>query len=232
MRAVAVIDLKRTPLGPIPRRNKKIRVNQLARELGVPNKAVLQLLAANGLRDAVKNHMSVLSEGLAETVRQWLIRRPSGAIETSAAVAASPQRVPNPRSVTLIRQEPKSLLLCWLEQLDSFVEQLQPRIAVTESWSIIEERLTATFLNRHRHFGEGFAKTIVQDCASKSPEIQKLANRIQTLRRLRNRAEHDRFDPPMNEAAAARDLCREIVRICAMYLEKVNAARERNPAAK
>ncbi len=50
---------------------KGIRVNQLAKELGVESKAILNRCREEGLGDKVPNHMSVLSIGLAETVREW-----------------------------------------------------------------------------------------------------------------------------------------------------------------
>jgi translation initiation factor IF-2 len=50
---------------------KGIRVNQLAKELGVESKAILAMCREEGLGDKVPNHMSVLSIGLAETVREW-----------------------------------------------------------------------------------------------------------------------------------------------------------------
>ena len=50
---------------------KGIRVNQLAKELGVESKSILTKCREEGLGDKVPNHMSVLSVGLAETVREW-----------------------------------------------------------------------------------------------------------------------------------------------------------------
>ena len=50
---------------------KGIRVNQLAKELGVESKSILAKCRDEGLGDKVPNHMSVLSIGLAETVREW-----------------------------------------------------------------------------------------------------------------------------------------------------------------
>ncbi len=43
----------------------------LAKELGVESKAILQKLKGEGLSDAAPNHMSTLSLGLAESVREW-----------------------------------------------------------------------------------------------------------------------------------------------------------------
>ena len=50
---------------------KGIRVNQLAKELGVESKAILARLKSEGLGDAAPNHMSVISLGLSESVREW-----------------------------------------------------------------------------------------------------------------------------------------------------------------
>ena len=70
--------------------SKGIRVNQLAKELGVESKAILAKCREEGLGEKVPNHMSVLSIGLTETVREWF----SGggvqtAVETAPAVAVA-----------------------------------------------------------------------------------------------------------------------------------------------
>ena len=66
---------------------KGIRVNQLAKELNVPSKAILDKCRAEGLADTVPNHMSVLTLGLAETVREWFTHAGGGtAVETAAPV--------------------------------------------------------------------------------------------------------------------------------------------------
>ena len=69
---------------------KGIRVNQLAKELGVESKSILAKCREEGLGDKVPNHMSVLSVGLAETVREWFSGGAGGggtAVETAAPVA-------------------------------------------------------------------------------------------------------------------------------------------------
>ncbi|MCG3138701.1 MAG: Elongation factor 4 [Phycisphaerae bacterium] len=48
---------------------EKLRVHQLAKELGVDSKAILTKCEAEGLE--VKNHMTTLSAGLAATIREW-----------------------------------------------------------------------------------------------------------------------------------------------------------------
>ena len=69
--------------------SKGIRVNQLAKELGVESKSILTKCREEGLGDKVPNHMSVLSIGLAETVREWFSGNAGGvatAVETAAPV--------------------------------------------------------------------------------------------------------------------------------------------------
>ncbi len=73
---------------------KGIRVNQLAKELGVESKQILEKCRNEGLGDTVKNHMATLSIGLAETVREWFHAGGGGtAVETAAPVkvAAKPR---------------------------------------------------------------------------------------------------------------------------------------------
>jgi translation initiation factor IF-2 len=74
---------------------KGIRVNILAKELGVESKAILQKLKEEGLSDQAPNHMSTLSLGLAESVREWFSSLGSGgtAVETAphVEVAAKPK---------------------------------------------------------------------------------------------------------------------------------------------
>jgi|SRR5665213_1063914 len=50
---------------------KGIRVNQLAKELGIESKAILARCREEGLGDKVPNHMSVLSVALANKVLEW-----------------------------------------------------------------------------------------------------------------------------------------------------------------
>ncbi len=69
--------------------SKGIRVNQLAKELGVESKSILAKCREEGLAEKVPNHMSVLSLGLAETVREWFSHGDGGvstAVETAAPV--------------------------------------------------------------------------------------------------------------------------------------------------
>ncbi len=76
---------------------KGIRVNQLAKELGVESKAILAKCRDEGLGEKVPNHMSVLSLGLAETVREWFSSGGEGggtAVETAphVEVAVKPKK--------------------------------------------------------------------------------------------------------------------------------------------
>src|SRR5438046_2761134 len=48
-----------------------IRVNQLAKELGISIQVILDKCRQEGLADKVPNHMSTVSAGLAETIREW-----------------------------------------------------------------------------------------------------------------------------------------------------------------
>ncbi len=69
---------------------KGIRVNQLAKELGVESKAILAKCREEGLGDKVPNHMSTLSLGLAQSVREWFSGGGGGvatAVETARSVA-------------------------------------------------------------------------------------------------------------------------------------------------
>jgi translation initiation factor IF-2 len=76
---------------------KGIRVNLLAKELGVESKAILQKLKEEGLGDNAQNHMSTLSLGLAESVREWFSGQMNAggtAVETAAQVeVAKPKTV-------------------------------------------------------------------------------------------------------------------------------------------
>jgi translation initiation factor IF-2 len=67
---------------------KGIRINQLAKDLGVESKAILAKLRDEGLGDQAPNHMSVVSLGLAESIREWFSADHGGgtAVETAAPV--------------------------------------------------------------------------------------------------------------------------------------------------
>ncbi|HYO08559.1 MAG TPA: translation initiation factor IF-2 N-terminal domain-containing protein, partial [Tepidisphaeraceae bacterium] len=82
---------------------KGIRVNALAKELGVESKAILHKLKEEGLSDAAPNHMSVISLGLAESVREWFahVGGESGggtAVETAPPVEATKTKTSRART--------------------------------------------------------------------------------------------------------------------------------------
>jgi hypothetical protein len=54
---------------PLPRAT--IRVSELAKEMGIPSKSILDRIKAEGLGDHAPNHMSLMSLGLAASVREW-----------------------------------------------------------------------------------------------------------------------------------------------------------------
>jgi translation initiation factor IF-2 len=77
--------------------SKGIRVNQLAKELGVESKSILAKCRDEGLADKVPNHMSVLSLGLAETVREWFSGGGGGV--STAVETAPPEVAVKPKTV-------------------------------------------------------------------------------------------------------------------------------------
>ncbi|HEX4125372.1 MAG TPA: translation initiation factor IF-2, partial [Tepidisphaeraceae bacterium] len=72
----------------------KIRVSQLAKELGVESKAILAKCRDEGLD--VPTHMTMIPIGLAETVKQWFSEGSGGgtAVETAAPVKVAKPRRP------------------------------------------------------------------------------------------------------------------------------------------
>ena len=71
-----------------------IRINQLARELGVTSKDILEKLKAEEMETQAPNHQSAVSLGLAETIREWFSGQgASTAVEIAPPVAkAKPSR--------------------------------------------------------------------------------------------------------------------------------------------
>jgi translation initiation factor IF-2 len=74
---------------------KGIRLNQLAKELGVLSKDILEKLRAEGLEDVAPNHQSTVSVGLAETIREWFASGSSGG---TAVETAPPPRASKPKA--------------------------------------------------------------------------------------------------------------------------------------
>ncbi len=64
--------------------DNKLRVHTLSKELGVTSKAILEKCQIEGV-EGVTNHMSTLSAGLAETIREWFS---TGAHRTAVEEAA------------------------------------------------------------------------------------------------------------------------------------------------
>src|SRR5882724_10034062 len=76
---------------------KGIRVNQLAKELGIPSKSILERIKSEGLGEQAPNHMSLISLGLAASVREWFASGAGGvatAVETATeeAVELAPHK--------------------------------------------------------------------------------------------------------------------------------------------
>ena len=64
----------------------KLRVHTLSKELNVSSKAILDKCQLEGV-EGVTNHMSTLSAGLAETIREWFSTgEHRTAVETAAPV--------------------------------------------------------------------------------------------------------------------------------------------------
>jgi len=65
---------------------EKLRVHTLSKELGVTSKAILEKCKLEGI-EGVTNHMSTVSAGLAETIREWFSAQSQGtAVETAPPV--------------------------------------------------------------------------------------------------------------------------------------------------
>ena len=65
----------------------KVRVSQLAKELGVQSKDIIARCTTEGL-DEVKQPQSTVSVGLAETIREWF----AGAASAAVAVVEAPAK--------------------------------------------------------------------------------------------------------------------------------------------
>ena len=78
---------------------KGIRVSTLAKELGIPSKAIVEKCAAEGLADKVPTHMTVIPLGLAETVREWFGPHADGVLATAVEVAPPVEVAPKKKLV-------------------------------------------------------------------------------------------------------------------------------------
>ncbi|MFQ5807013.1 MAG: translation initiation factor IF-2 N-terminal domain-containing protein, partial [Phycisphaerae bacterium] len=65
---------------------KTLRVHHLAKELGVASKEIIAKCNAEGLEPPLKNHMAVVSIGLAESIREWF----SVGVDVTTIEVASP----------------------------------------------------------------------------------------------------------------------------------------------
>ncbi len=79
---------------------KGIRINQLAKDLGVESKAILAKCRDEGLGAKVPNHMSVVSIGLAETIREWFSGHDQGG-GTAVEIAPPVEVATKPRTSRL-----------------------------------------------------------------------------------------------------------------------------------
>jgi len=71
----------------------KLRVHTLSKELGVTSKAIIEKCKSEGV-EGVTNHMSALSAGLAETIREWFsVADHKTAVEEAAPVDIDAVRV-------------------------------------------------------------------------------------------------------------------------------------------
>ncbi len=86
---------------------KTLRVHHLAKELGVASKEIIAKCNAEGVDPPLKNHMAVVSIGLAESIREWF----SVGADVTTIEVASPvdlAKVKKPRKRKTKRAEPDS----------------------------------------------------------------------------------------------------------------------------
>jgi len=77
--------------------SEKIRVHNLAKLLEVSSKVIVEKCHAEGV-DAVKNHMSTLSAGLQETIKEWFSEGADKvSVETAKRIDLKKVRVPTPK---------------------------------------------------------------------------------------------------------------------------------------
>ena len=80
-----------------------IRVNELAKELGVESKSILSKLKDEGLGDAAPNHMSRIPLGLAESVREWFAHI-GGGVSTAVETAPPVETLTKPKR-TIVKKK-------------------------------------------------------------------------------------------------------------------------------
>lgn len=83
---------------------RKLRIHNLAQELMVSSKTVMEKCCAEGID--VKNHMHVVSAGLEATIREWFSEgRHDTTVEEAAPVNLTAVRVSKPRKKTKAQLE-------------------------------------------------------------------------------------------------------------------------------
>ena len=82
---------------------EKLRVHTLSKELGVTSKAIVEKCVLEGV-DGITNHMSTVSAGLAETIREWF----SGASHGTAVEEAPPVDLQKVKAKSRSRRPKKS----------------------------------------------------------------------------------------------------------------------------
>ncbi len=121
---------------------KGIRVNQLAKELNVPSKSILDRLRSEGLGEKAPNHMSVLALGLAESVREWF--QSGQGVSTAVEVAAPAE--------TEVAVKPKTSRSRKKKAEDSQEHEAEPTSAVETAVETTEEKAPAAHHPRkHAH---------------------------------------------------------------------------------
>ena len=85
--------------------SKTLRVHNLARELSVSSKTIVQKCADEGIE--LKNHMAILSAGLAATIREWFSEgQQNTAVETAKPVDLEKVRVRKKKLKTVTKEQP------------------------------------------------------------------------------------------------------------------------------
>ncbi len=87
------------------------RVYEIAKDLGIKSKAIVEKCSAEGIpEDVIKNHMSTVSVGLEQTIREWFAgsdeESPHTAVETSEKVDIEKARQPKKKAKTKKAEAP------------------------------------------------------------------------------------------------------------------------------
>ncbi len=111
---------------------KSTRVYLLAKELGVKSQAIVDKCQAEGLDD-IKNHMAVISVGLAATIREWF----SEGDHTTAIEKAAPVDLKKVRVKRKKKDEPEAVEQLPAEEL--IVESTEVPVVPVEVAEVFEE---------------------------------------------------------------------------------------------